>query len=162
MHNWFREGFYGGLTIALLIGLYLIWLWQPERQVKRHSENLLHKIEQKNWAGVAGFIGPDYTDQWGDDRALLVERMRDVFRYFRNARITIVDPTVNITGGRAVWRSKITIDGDNSEVMTLVKERVNLLGTPFEIEWRRVSGKPWDWKLVGVSNPGLEIPAGFE
>jgi hypothetical protein len=88
--------------------------------------------------------------------------MRDVFRYFRNVRITIVDPTVNITGGRAVWRSKITIDGDNSEAMTLVKERVNLLGTPFELEWRRVSGKPWDWKLVGVSNPGLEIPAGFE
>jgi hypothetical protein len=162
VHSRFRKGFYGGLTIALLIGLYLTWLWQPERQVKRHTENLLHKIEKKNWAGASDFIGSDYTDQWGDDRALLLGRMRDVFRYFSNVRIKIVDPTLNITGGRGVWRSKITIDGDNSEAMALVKERVNLLASPFELEWRRQSGKPWDWKLVGVSNPNLEIPMGFE
>ena len=162
MRSWFREGFYGGLTIALLIGLYLTWLWQPERQVKRHTENLLHKIEQKNWAGVADLISSDYTDQWSDDRALLLERMRENFRYFRNARITIVDPTVNITEDRAIWRSKITIDGESGEAMSLLKERVNSLAAPFGLEWRHLSGKPWDWKLVGVSNPSLEIPAGFE
>ena len=33
---------------------------------------------------------------------------------------------------------------------------------PFELEWRRTSAKPWDWKLARVSNPDLEIPAGFE
>ncbi len=161
MRSWFREGFYGGLTIASLIGLYLTWLWQPERQVKRHTENLLHKIEQKNWAGVADLISSDYTDQWGDDRALLLDRVRGVFRYFRNTRITIVDPTVNITEDRAIWRSKITIDGESGEAMSLLKERVNSLAAPFALEWRHLSGKPWDWKLVGVSNPSLEIPAGF-
>ena len=162
MPNWFREGFYGGLTIALLIGLYLTWLWQPERQVKRHTENLLHKIEQKNWAGVADFIDSEFTDQWGNDRVLLIERTGEVFGYLRNVRITIVDPTVNIAKDRAAWRSKITIDGDNSEVMALVKERVNSLPTQFELEWRRASSKPWDWKLARVSNPSLEIPANFE
>ena len=29
---------------------------------------------------------------------------------------------------------------------------------PFELEWRRQSAKPWDWKLVRVSNASLEIP----
>jgi hypothetical protein len=64
-----------------------------------------------------------------------------------------------------VWRdfvSRITIDGDSGEVMTAVKERVNSLPTPFELEWRRMSGKPWDWKLARVGNPDLEIPAGFQ
>jgi hypothetical protein len=36
---------------------------------------------------------------------------------------------------------------------------VNKLPSPFELEWRRLSGKPWDWKLVGVSNPACQIPA---
>ena len=45
----FRAGFYGGLILALFVGVFLIWLWQPERQVERHTENFLHAIEQKNW-----------------------------------------------------------------------------------------------------------------
>jgi len=162
MRDWFREGFYIGLSITLLIGLFLIWLWRPERQVNRHTNNFLRKVEQRNWTGLSDFIGDDYSDQWGDDRALLLERMRAVFRYMRSVRITVVDPNVRIDERVGVWSAKLTIDGDNSEVMAVVKERVNSLPTRFELEWRRFSGKPWDWKLVGVRNPSLEIPAGFE
>jgi len=54
------------------------------------------------------------------------------------------------------------IDGDRSEMMELLKERVNSLATPFELEWRQVSAKPWDWKLVRVSNSALEIPADID
>ena len=62
----------------------------------------------------------------------------------------------------ATWIAKITVEGAEGEVMAEVKERVNSLATPFELEWRRVSAKPWDWKLTRVSNPDLQIPAGFE
>jgi hypothetical protein len=44
-------------------------------------------------------------------------------------------------------------------VMEVLDERVNKLPTPFEFEWHHLSGKPWDWKLVRVSNSGFEIPA---
>jgi hypothetical protein len=44
-------------------------------------------------------------------------------------------------------------------VMEVLDQRVNKLPTPFELEWHRLSGKPWDWKLVRVSNSGFEIPA---
>ena len=43
--------------------------------------------------------------------------------------------------------------------MELLDERVNKLQTPFELEWYKFSGKPWDWKLVRVSNSAFEIPA---
>jgi hypothetical protein len=43
--------------------------------------------------------------------------------------------------------------------MEVLDERINKLPTPFELEWRRFSGKPWDWKLERVINPGFEIPA---
>jgi hypothetical protein len=41
----------------------------------------------------------------------------------------------------------------------LLDERVNSLPAPFELEWRRLSGQPWDWKLVRVGNSAFEIPA---
>jgi hypothetical protein len=47
----------------------------------------------------------------------------------------------------------------DDEAMQLLDERVNSLPAPFELEWRRLSGKPWDWKLARVSNSAFEIPA---
>jgi hypothetical protein len=156
--NWFRQGFYGGLGLALLIGLFLIWFWQPERQIRYHTESFLRTIEKRNWAGVADFIANDYQDQWGEDRTRVLERMREVLRYLRRIRIDATNAAVRVDNQRGYWNAKITIDGDQGEVTALVKERVNSLTRPFELEWRRQSAKPWDWKLVRVSNASLEIP----
>ena len=154
----FRGGSLVCLSLALCIGLHLVWLWQPVRQVRRHTENFLHAIERKDWAAAASFIGPDYQDQWGDDRARVLERMREGFRYVRGARIVASDSHVQVEDRRAVWSSRITVFSTDDDVMELLAERVNSLPAPFELEWHRFSGKPWDWKLVGVSNPAFEIP----
>src|SRR5437667_192550 len=97
------------MTLALCIGLYLIWLWRPERQVRRHTENFFHAIEHKDWPTVANFIGSDYHDQWGDDRAQVVERMREGFRYVRGPRVVASNPSVQVETRRAVWTSKIVL-----------------------------------------------------
>src|SRR5438309_9913094 len=131
--SWFRQGSYGGLGFALLIRLFLIWLWQPERQVNRHTEDFLRTIEKRNWTGVADFIASDYQDQWGDDRARVLERMREVLRYLRRFRIDATNAAVRVANQRGYWNAKITIAGDQGEVMALVKERVNSLATPFEL-----------------------------
>src|SRR5678816_2021732 len=81
----FRGGFYGGLVIALCVGLYLIWLWQPERQVRRHTENFLQAIEHKNWDAASDFVAANYQDQWGDDRMRVLERLRDCLLYTSDA-----------------------------------------------------------------------------
>jgi hypothetical protein len=155
----FRTGFYGGLAIALCVGLYLIWLWQPERQVKRHAENFFHAIEHKNWDTAANFIAADYQDQWGNDRARVLERLREGFRYVRGARIIASNPSVQVEALRAMWSGKITLYSTDDDVMEMLDQRVNSLRTPFELEWHRTSGKPRDWKLARVSNLEFEIPA---
>ena len=88
--------------------------------------------------------------------------MREGFRYVRGVRINASNPTVRIENRRAIWSGKIMIDGDQSEVMELLEERVNSLATPFELEWHHVSAMPWDWKLVHVSNSTLEIQADID
>jgi hypothetical protein len=154
----FRGGFYCGLALALCIGLYLIWLWRPEHQIRRHTENFFHAIERKDWTAAADFIGSDYRDQWGDDRARVLERMREGFRYVRGPRIMASSPGVQVEPRRAMWTGKIMVYGIDNDVMELLDERVNSLPAPFELEWHRLSGKPWDWKLVRVSNSTFEIP----
>ena len=162
MAGWFREGFYVGLSLALVAALFLLWLWRPERQVRLHSEHLLDAIEHKSWSRVADFIADDYRDRWQNDRALLLERIREVLRYLRGLHVQASNVAVRIDNRHGYWTAKITIAAEQDEVTELVKERVNSLTTPFELEWRRLSGKPWGWKLVRVSNSGLELPADFE
>ena len=92
----FRGGFYAGLVIALCAGLYLIWLWQPERQVRRHTENFLQAIEHKNWDAAADFVAANYQDQWGDDRKRVLKGLREGLRYVRGPRIIASNPNVQI------------------------------------------------------------------
>lgn len=154
-----RSGFIGIVTLALGSALYLIWLWAPEHQVLLHTKNFFHAIDHRNWEAVADFIGNDYEDQWGDDRARVLERMREGFRWIRGSRIAASNPTVRVEARRAIWAGKITVSSSDDGVMEMLDERVNKLPAPFEFEWHRVSGKPWDWKLVRVSNSAFEIPA---
>lgn len=155
----FRAGFFGGLASALCVGLYLIWLWQPERQVRRHTENLFRAIESRDWEAVADFIHNDYQDQWGDDRARVVERLREGFRYVRGPQIIASSPTVQVQSRRAVWSGKITLYSSDNEVMETLDQRVNSVAAPFTMEWHQFSRKPWDWKLIRTNNPAFEIPA---
>ena len=155
----FRGGFYGGLVLAICIGLYLVWLWRPEHQVRLHTENFFHAIDHRNWDAVGDLIGNDYQDQWADDRARVLERMREGFRWVRGSRIISSNPNVQMEAGRGVWTGKITVYSSDDGVMELLDERVNKLPTPFKLEWIQLSGKPWDWKLARVSNSAFEIPA---
>ena len=155
----YRGALFGGLALALCIGLYLFWLWRPERQVRLHTENFFHAIDHRNWDAVADFVGNDFQDQWGDDKTRLIERMREGFRWVRGSRIIAPKTAVQIETQRATWIGKITVFSSDDGVMEVLDQRVNNLPRPFELEWHHVSGKPWDWKLVRVSNASFEIPA---
>jgi hypothetical protein len=152
----FRHGFYAGLLLAAIVAIYLFQLWQPERQVDLHSTHLLSEIQKKNWTSAGEFIAADYTDRWGQDRTLVLERLRILFGAMANARIEHAEPSVREASGRGYWTAKITITG-SGEFAGLIQARASSLEPPFELEWRRGATWPWDWKLVSVRNPGFEI-----
>jgi hypothetical protein len=152
----FRNGVYAGLLLAAIVGIFLARLWQPERQVRLHSAHLLNQIEKKNWNGAAEFIGNDYHDRWGHDRGVLLERLHEVFRFVGNPQIAAKDVKVRVESTKGFWQARVTIKG-SGEFAPAIEERVNSLSAPFELEWRRGSNKPWDWKLVRVDNAALEL-----
>ena len=83
-----RGAIIGMLAVVLSIGLYLLWLWRPEHQVRLHTQHFFHAIDGRNWDTVAEFIGEDYRDQWDHDRMRLLERLREGFRWVRGSAIT--------------------------------------------------------------------------
>lgn len=153
-----RAALFGLLGVALCIGLYLLWLWRPEHQVRLHSENFFRAIDHRDWAAVADFLTIDYQDQWGDDRMRLVERLREGFRWVRGSRITAANDVVETENRRGIWTGKIIIYSSDDGVMEVLDQRINNLPEPFQFEWHRLSGKPWDWKLARISNSTFEIP----
>jgi hypothetical protein len=153
----FRTGFYAGLVVAVIWGVYLARLWQGQRQVELHNVHLLAAIENHNWKTVGEFVGTNYRDQWGNDRALLLERLPEVFRALPNVRIESKDVSVQASNGRGSWTARVTVKS-NGEFADFIQNRVNSLESPFEFEWKRGATWPWDWKLVAVRNPALEIP----
>ena len=154
-----RVAIIGVLTVALCVGLYLLWLWRPVHQVRLHTDHFFHAIDGRDWENVGDFIGEDYRYQWDHDRARLLERMREGFRWVRGTTITAPDAMVRLETQHAFWTGKINVYSSDDGVMQLLDVRGNRLPTPFELEWRHVSSKPWDWKLVHVGNPAFQIPA---
>ena len=127
-----------------------------------HSEHFLRQIEKRN-AGAAGdFLAPDYHDDWGHDRALLLNRLRLVLRSFSSLPITASAPQVTLHSSHATWSSTIQLAGAGGEFAPEIIERVNSLTKSFQLDWRQESWRPWDWKLVRVSNPALELGGGMD
>ncbi|HEV2806634.1 MAG TPA: hypothetical protein VGW57_17040 [Chthoniobacterales bacterium] len=152
----FRNGFYAGLVVAAVWALYLVRLWQPQHQIDLHNLHLLQQIEKHNWKPVGKFIGATYQDRWGNDRARLLERLPQVFSALGNTRIESNAVAIRRVEDRGYWSAKITVKG-TGEFADFIQSRVNSLDAPFEFEWQRGATWPWDWKLVSVRNPALEI-----
>ena len=153
----FRTGFIAGALVACALGIYLVWLWRPEHQVELHSAHLLRKIESRDWSGIEHTIGQEFHDDWGDDRARLLARLHEMLPFTRGMKLRVVAPDVSTEARDGKWMARVVVEGDNSEVMLEIKQRINSLAAPFELEWQRASGKPWDWKLIRVSNRELVL-----
>ena len=107
--------------------------------------------------GAGDFIAVDYRDDWGHDRALVLNRLRLVLHSFTSLTITATNPRVTLDPPAGSWSAQIQIGGTGGEFAPEIIARVNSLTEPFELHWRRESWKPWDWKLIRVSNPALKI-----
>ncbi len=153
-----KNGFYAGLLVAFIVGLWLTQLWGAEKQVRLHSEHLLREVQNRNWSAVENFLASDYRDDWGDDRARLLQRLRRVSQFLFSLTITTSDAKTQVALPQAAWSARLQLAA-SGEAASEVTSRVNSLTTPFQLDWRKESWKPWDWKLVRVSNPDLEVPS---
>jgi hypothetical protein len=144
------------VAAALVLGaFFLIWLWQPERQVRLHTSHFLKKVERRNWEGAAKMMADDYADRWQHDKEIALSNAEDAFRTFLFLTIENRSESGETAPDRATTRTVIKISGNGGPLAQLVMERVNTLREPFVFTWRQGSSKPWDWKLISVDHSEL-------
>jgi hypothetical protein len=144
------------IVLVVLVG-WCVWLWQPARQVRLHQKNLLKAYEHRDWARVGEFLDAKYADRWGHDKEFVLRASKEVFSQFLTVGITseVVSSTASGPSGQIAFRVKM--QGQGGPLVPLVIDRVNALHEPFTCEWTRQSWKPWDWKLVRVEQPELDL-----
>ncbi len=147
-----------GVLGAVALALFLLWLWQPERQVALHQKHLLGAVKDRNWKKVGRFLSADYRDRWGFTRTTAPEAGAEVFRHFFVLDLQVRPAGLAVNKHEATVFDRLMLNGTGTMVAQEVVARVNQLTKPFKFEWRRASRWPWDWELVTVDQSELTIP----
>jgi hypothetical protein len=141
------------------LAVFLVILWSPERQVRLHQEHLLGAISDKNWARFAAFIGEDYSDRWGHDKAFVTQAAHEAFSQFFALEASMENPVLTVRDGNGEVSARVVAKGSGGPLAQMVVEKLQELREPFAFHWQKRSWKPWDWKLVRIDHPTLEVPA---
>ncbi len=142
------------VVTLVALALWLAWLWQPERQVRRHTRGLLKAVEGRRWSKVEALLADSYSDRWGHDKAFVLDGLRQVFGGFVFLTIEHREVGGDVAGGKLA--AQVKKSGQGNVVAQFVMTTVNELGEPFTFTWHRRGGGPWDWELVSVDHPTLD------
>jgi hypothetical protein len=151
-------------TLPVLLvawGLWLAWLWQPERQVELHTANLLERASARDWTAVAEMMAPDYRDAWNADRAAAIEEARQLFSHFFALQIAALEP-LQVAETKGAWQAAgaVGVFGSGTAVAHAVMDKVREAKGPFTFRWRKSGAWPWQWALVGIGHEGLDANYG--
>jgi len=154
-----RRHFVLVIAFAVLAAVvWCVWLWQPERQVRKHTETFIDAVEGKDWEHLAEVTADDYSDRWGHDKTTLISRTKEVFSQFFIIDIEVHDITVGESEGIGTATTRVTLKGTGGPLAQLAVDEAMRLKQPFVFTWRLRSGKPWDWVLTRIEQPELRIP----
>jgi hypothetical protein len=147
----------GALLVIVLACVPLgLWHFQPKRQALLTWERLLRTVEKRDWVAVSGMMAEDYRDAWGQTRTEAVTRGSEGLAQFFWITINPEKSTWEFGPGRASVSARLQMDGHGTPLAQMAVDRFNQLKKDFQFAFRKESWKPWDWKLVSISQP--EIP----
>jgi hypothetical protein len=138
--------------------IWLVWLWQPEHQLRLHQEHLRKAFAGRNWNRASNLVASDYSDRWGGSKSEMIGGAAGVLQHFVTLTIVADTRELSVADGRVV--EGIRLIGQGSPLAEMAIDRVNSLASPFTFHWRRGS-MPWDWQLTSIEQPELQVETGF-
>lgn len=145
------------LVLAVIIAMWCVRLWQPERQIRLHQRHLLEAAENRNWKKLKLLLDDDFKTPNGIDKKLALGTLAEALRPFMSVHITGTETHLDRNGRVAKTGQILRLDGMGSAFAEAIKSAVNQSNDPFEFTWERKSWKPWDWRLVRVEHPLLNF-----
>ena len=153
-------------ALAATISLWLAWRWQPDVAARHRFEALLRATEDRDFDDLEELFDPAYADRWGMDRTTVLREGREVLRQFFALSIAPdpAPPAVRPGAGprERVIETRLRIDGTGTPIAELAKSEVNRIDTAWVFTLRRADWKPWNWRLVRLDNPGIDLSRHIE
>ncbi|GAB4165032.1 MAG: hypothetical protein Fur0032_01480 [Terrimicrobiaceae bacterium] len=141
--------------------LGLVWVvagWMPAAQVDKQTSRLLRAAGDRDWKTVGQLVSRHYRDPWGQDKESAIKLAAEAGRHFFALVITPSgEPTVTADGDKTLWKGRLAFGGRGTALGEAMLSRTSEFREDFVFAWRRESWKPWDWKLVSVNQPELNI-----
>jgi hypothetical protein len=145
------------IAALVLFALLLVLHWRPSHQVRLHQDHLLRAVENRKWKMAGEFMAEDYKDSWEQTKPVVLARLPQIFSDFLACGVIAENTSLTWTNGEPAIQSQIHIVGSGGPIAQLVMEESKHLSEPYSFKWRRQSWKPWDWKLIEVSQPQLRM-----
>ena len=131
---------------AVVLILFLLRLWQPERQILKHNEHLLKAASDRNWTRLALLIDDKYSDRWGHDKTSALSDAREVLGQFFVLDLTGESPQAGADGMTGVVSCRLKMAGNGTPLAGAAMDEVNALRSPFTFQWTRKSWRtPRAW-----------------
>jgi hypothetical protein len=134
-----------------------IRLSSPTRGLQNRWDDLMDACERHNQDGFTALLADDYSDPWGLNRNEAAKLAHEVFRQFLLLTIDRQQPTLEIgEDGTATTSALIRLEGTGGPAAPVIIQEAEAITTPTVFHWRRMSWKPWDWRLTSLENPGIK------
>lgn len=142
--------------VMILAGWHLL---SPTRQLRAAQRQLVEAIAAKDAAACAKLIHPDYTDPWGFSSSDWPGLLKDLRTLSPLLEINLVDPVIDAAGG--VVDTSLQVKSSGGPASGIIAARAVELKETTRFIWKREGWQPWNWRLVSIQNPALEIPSDY-
>jgi hypothetical protein len=155
------------LLVTFQLAALVAWLLSQgltaESQVRHRAEGFRRALAEGRSAKAWHMVSADYRDQWSMDRDQIGSALRDVSRQFLTLRVEWVDPRYEAApdGGMALTTVPRLEGKSLTPIGEMMLSTARQLEQPFTFHWKKEGWWPWTWRIVKITNPALEIPAGY-
>jgi hypothetical protein len=158
----------------ILLGFWIISLlwWGVPRcfdswQLEHRQAELLKAIEQRTPKAYADLISSDYKDEWKFTNEKIRRSMDDVSAQFLTLKIEAKSAEWERSDQQGIpeasYVTEFALSGKPiTPIGELILSQGDQLKVPFTFVWRREGWGAWNWKLVAVKQPDLDIPSDYE
>jgi hypothetical protein len=131
-----------------------------ETQMLRVQTSFIEAMENRKWSKIETMVCTDYMDEWGQDKAMVQETMKQLLGgfFFLSIEPRVVNSPV-VTGTGYV-KATLKLKGNGAGISSMVMTEANRVKEPWLFHWHKRGFWPWSWQLVQMHNDGVNYGRG--
>jgi hypothetical protein len=131
-----------------------------ETQMLGVQTSFIEALKNRKWSKIETMVCADYMDEWGQDKAMVQETMKQLLSgfFFLSIEARVVSSPV-VTGTGYV-KTTLKLEGHGAGISGMVMTEANRVKEPWLFHWHKRGFWPWNWELVQMHNDGVNYGRG--